>query len=61
MEGTATLNGISEDYFAAVWERDDAEASERMQEQHEKPYKALYFGEVYLFTVFTPPLDSTKP
>ena len=42
MSGTATLNGISQDYFAAVWERDDAEAAERMQEEHEKPYKALF-------------------
>ncbi len=42
MDGTATLNGISQDYFAAVWERDDAEAAERMQEEHEKPYKALF-------------------
>lgn len=42
MDGTATLNGISKDYFAAVWERDDAEAAERMQEEHEKPYKALF-------------------
>lgn len=42
MNGTATLNGISKDYFAAVWERDDAEAAERMQEEHERPYKALF-------------------
>lgn len=42
MKGTATLNGISKDYFAAVWEWDDAEAAERMQEEHEKPYKALF-------------------
>ena len=42
MDGTATLNGISQDYFSAVWERDDAEAAERMQEEHERPYKALF-------------------
>ena len=43
MEGTARLNGIDQEaYFAAVWERDDAETADRMQEEHERPYKALF-------------------
>lgn len=43
MEGTTILTGLDQKaYFSAVWEQDDAETAEQMQEEHERPYKALF-------------------
>lgn len=43
MEGNAYLDGLDEEkHFRLVWDLGDLDAAERLEAEHEKPYKALF-------------------